>query len=262
MIPLDANNPKQVAGASVIEADLGDLNRKLLIFGGTAIPQWVIDDDGNTYRETAVVNLRRTVLAVAQATVSVGLASIGNDDSTFLFAADVASLSIDDTTQELLLTVQMALQGSKTGIGRFSYQVVADVTTQLTGISGKIRWAQSIFDPSGLTAGEQAQLFSVTANTQQVTIVPGSLFPVTTYTPVAAATLGAPEVEGDLFAVPYQIVGAPYGQDLVVLATISPFFAVPDPVVTQVAGPNPVLLSAATPAVDGVDFLVSSVRIA
>jgi hypothetical protein len=139
--------------------------------------------------------------------------------------------------------------------------VVADVTTQLTGISGKIRWAQSIFDPSGLTAGEQAQLFSVTANTQQVTVVPGSLFPVTTYTPIAAAVLGAPAVEGLMFAVPYQISGAPYGQDLVVLATISPLFVAPDPVIGQVAGPNPVLLSVATPAVDGVDFMVSSQRI-
>ena len=112
MINLDANNPNQVSSARVIQADLGEANRKMLILSGIAIPQWIVNDDDNTYREIATVNLRTTILAVEQATISIGLASIGNDDSTFLFAADSAGLDIDPVSQELLLTVNMALQGS------------------------------------------------------------------------------------------------------------------------------------------------------
>jgi len=113
----------------------------------------------NTYaakHETAEVNLRKTVLAVEQATVTVGLASIGNDDSTFLFATDRAGLDIDPISQELLLNVNMALQGSHTGLARFGYQVAAVVATQTTGISGTIRWAKSIFDPRASNEAKSA----------------------------------------------------------------------------------------------------------
>jgi hypothetical protein len=261
MIQLDANNPAQVAGATVVEADLGQPDRKMIILSGTAIPQWEIDDDGNTYRETAVVNLRRTVLAVEQATVAVGLASIGNDDSTFLFAADSAGLDIDPVSQELLLTVNMALQGSHTGLARFGYQVVAIVTTQATGISGTIRWARDVFDASGLTLGQQAQLFGITANRVDHVAPPGG-FAYDQYTPLASGVPTGFGTDGNDFTMPYEIPGAPYNQPLVVQVQVGSLFQAPDPVAGQTGGPNPVVLTIATPGVTGVDFRIISIVIA
>src|SRR5205809_641119 len=135
MINLDANLNNQVDGAKVIDVQIGEANRRMMIFSGIAKPEWIINDDDHIYRENVVVNLRKTVLAVEQYTVTVGLASIGNDDTTFLFAADTATIDIDEQSQELLLKVDLASQGERTSIGRFGYQVVTVVTTQTTGIS-------------------------------------------------------------------------------------------------------------------------------
>jgi hypothetical protein len=90
------NDPTQVDGGKrVIEASLGEPDRKLVIFSGIAIPNFRVNDDGRDYAESVRVNLRRTVLAIEQATVTVGLASIGNNDTMFHFTADNASLDID-----------------------------------------------------------------------------------------------------------------------------------------------------------------------
>ena len=261
MILLDANNPNQVSSARVIEADLGEANRTMFILSGIAIPQWTIDDDGNTYRETAQVNLRKTVLAVEQATISVGLASIGNDDSTFLFAADSAGLDVDPTSQELLLTVNMALQGSKTGLDRFGYQVVTIVTTQTTGISGTIRWAKSVFDASSASLGDVAQMFQIAANTTQV-INPPNGFSYTQYTPVAYGVTTGFFSDQNGFNVPYEIPGAPYNQPLVVTVELTAFFhATGSAAVGQTAGPKPVILTVVQPGVTGVDFGITSIYI-
>ena len=93
-----------------------------MIFSGIALPEWSVNDDEHVYHEDVTVNLRRTVLAVEQATVTVGLASIGNDDTVFLIAADTARIDTDPQSQELLLKVALALQGEHTGLNRFGYQ--------------------------------------------------------------------------------------------------------------------------------------------
>ena len=258
MINLDANNPDQVSNQRVIEADLGQPNTKMLIISGIAIPQWIVDDDGHTAHETAVVNLRTTVLAVEQATISIGLASIGNDDSTFLFAADSTGLDIDSTSQELILSVNMALQGSKTGLDRFGYQVVTVVTTQVTGISGTIRWDKSLFDASLLTAGVVAQLFQIAANHVDH-IDPPNGFVYDQYTPLAFGVTTGISLDGETFAVPYEIPGAPYNQPLFVTVQIGSLFQSSGvPLAGQVAGPRPVFLTVPAPGVSGVDFLIQA----
>jgi hypothetical protein len=261
MIFLDANNPDHVVNPKVIEAGLFEPNRKMLILSGTAMPNWDVNDDDHTYRETAQVNLRHSVLAVEQATVVVGLASIGNDDTTFLIAADRASLDIDQTSQELLLNVDMALKGEHTGLMRFGYQVVALVTTQQTGISGVIRWSRGLFDPGALNAGQVAQLFQVTANHVDH-IVPPAGFAYDKYTSVApGVTTGLSHDDAD-FIVPYEIPGAPYGQPLVVKVDVGSMFRCQGgPMAAQIAGPNPVVLTIAAPGVSGVDFRVSALVI-
>ena len=151
MIKLDTNLNTHVDNPRVIEATLGQADRKMMIFSGIALPEWSVNDDENVYHEDVEVNLRRTALAVEQATVTVGLASISNDDTVFLIAADTARIDIDPRSQELLLRVALALQGEHTGLNRFGYQVVAVVTTQATGISGTIRWSRDVFDAANQT---------------------------------------------------------------------------------------------------------------
>ena len=256
MIQLDSNIDGQVSGARVIEADLGQANRKMMIFSGIAIPQWEINDDDHTYHETATVNLRRTVLAVEQATISIGLASIGNDDTAFLFAADSAALDIDKNSQELLLNVNMALEGESTSLARFGYQVVTIVTTQTTGISGTIRWTSGVFDASNATPGQVAQMFQVTANHVE-RIIPPTGFAYDKYTPVAFGVTTGFSKDTDGFAVPYEIPGAPYNQSLVIVVNVGALFAsAGPPIAGQIAGPNPVVLTIAQPGVAGVDFRV------
>lgn len=261
MIFLDANNPDHVGNPRVIEVGLFEPNRKMLILSGMALPEWSVNDDDHTYRETAQVNLRHTVLAVDQASVVVGLASIGNDDTTFLIAADRTSLDIDPNSQELLLTVDMALQGEHTGLNRFGYQVVALVTTQQTGISGVIRWNRGLFDPGGLSAGQIAQLFQITANHVDH-FVPPAGFAYDKYTPVAyGVTSGLSHDTAD-FIVPYEIPGAPYGQPLVVKVDVGSLFQCQgSPGAGQISGPNPVVLTVAAPGVSGIDFRVSAMII-
>jgi hypothetical protein len=259
MIPLDANNPDHVAGKRVIEAELGQANRKMMIFSGIAIPDFHINDDDRNYSEHVVLNLRKPILAVEQATVTVGLASFGNDDTLFLIACDNVNVDVDPVSQELLLTADLVLRGEGTGLARFGYQVVAVVTTQATGISGSIRWATSVFDASRLNSGQVAQMFNITANHLEH-IVPPSGFAYDKYTPVATGVTTGFSKSGQDFVVPYEIPGAPYNQALVVRVEIGNMFASSTPPLAgQTAGPNPVSLTVAHPGVTGVDFRVSQI---
>ena len=249
----------EVANPKMIESHLDQPNRKLLIFSGTACPGWRVNDDGHTSQEEVTVNLRYTVLAVEQATVTVGLASFGNDDSVFLIAADSAQMDIDSISQELLLKVSIALQGDDTGLMRFGYQAVAVVTTQATGISGTIRWSRDIFaspDPALVP-----QMFQITANHVE-RVTPPQGFAFDKYTPIASGvTTGFSNVGND-FAVPYEIPGAPYNQPLVVTVTVGPLFqCTGTPVAGQTNGANPVVLTVSQPGVTDVDFRVSTIVI-
>lgn len=261
MIELDSNNNTQVDHPRVIEATLGQADRKMMIFSGIALPEWSVNDDEHVYREEVTVNLRRTVLAVEQATVTVGLASFSNDDTVFLIAADTAQVDVDPRSQELLLKVALALQGEHTGLNRFGYQVVAVVTTQATGISGTIRWSRDVFDASHQTAGQIAQMFQITANRVE-RVTPPQGFAFDRYTPVAFGVTKGFSHTGNDFAVPYEIPGAPYNQPLVVRVEVGAgFHSNGTPVAGQVGGPNPVLLTVARPGVTGVDFRVSAIVI-
>jgi len=256
MIELDSNINTQVDNPRVIESTLGQANRKMMIFSGIALPEWSVNDDEHVYHEEVTVNLRRTVLAVEQATVTVGLASIGNDDTVFLIAADTARIDIDQDSQELILKVALALQGEHTGLNRFGYQVVAVVTTQTTGISGTIRWSREIFDAANQTPGQIAQMFQITANRVE-RVTPPQGFAFDRYTPVAFGVTTGFSHTTDEFLVPYEIPGAPYNQPLVVRVEVGAGFRASGvPLAGQISGPNPVVLTVALPGITNVDFRV------
>ncbi len=261
MIELDSNINTQVDNPRVIEATLGQSDRKMMIFSGIALPEWSVNDDEHVYHEDVTVNLRRTVLAVEQATVTVGLASIGNDDTVFLIAADTARIDIDPQSQELLLKVALALQGEHTGLNRFGYQVVVIVTTQATGISGTIRWSRDVFDAANQTPGQIAQMFQITANRVE-RVTPPQGFASDRYIPVAFGVTTGFSHNTDEFLVPYEIPGAPYNQPLVVRVEVGAGFGASGrPLAGQISGPNPVVLTVANPGVTGVDFRVSAIVI-
>lgn len=261
MIELDSNINTQVDNPRVIEATLGQSDRKMMIFSGIALPEWSVNDDEHVYHEDVTVNLRRTVLAVEQATVTVGLASIGNDDTVFLIAADTARIDTDPQSQELLLKVALALQGEHTGLNRFGYQVVVVVTTQATGISGTIRWSRDVFDAANQTPGQIAQMFQITANRVE-RVTPPQGFAFDRYIPVAFGVTTGFSHDTDEFLVPYEIPSAPYNQPLVVRVEVGAGFrANGSPVAGQVSGPNPVVLTVANPGITSVDFRVSAIVI-
>jgi hypothetical protein len=257
-ITLDVNDSSQVASASLLQFDTGVANQQAVIFSGIAIPSFGVHDDSTIARDTVIVNLRFTVLAVVQATISLGLASISNDDSSFLFATDAASLAIDNTTQELLLQVNAAVSGDPSALLRFGYQVVVIAGTQVTGISGTIRFGKDVFDASKITTGQEQQLFLVSADTQTVLPPPpGGSFGQIQNNPVAFGTITGMSVSGNDFNVTYNIPGAPYNQQLFVIVQAGPLFTPSQQTSTgQTGGPSPVVLTVAQPSVSGVDFRI------
>jgi hypothetical protein len=263
MIPLDANDANQVASSNVIRTTIATPDEEMVICSGIAIPEWNTFEDDYIAYETAIINLRETVLAIKQATVSVGLASIGNGNTKFEFAINETSLTVDPTTQEMILSVDMALMGNPSALDRFSYQVVARVTKQVTGIDGTINWTSALFDASGLSPTEVAQLFQVSAGTSAyIPAPPGKGFGSTVYTPRAFGTTGALMNNNGNFVLPYTIPGAPYGVNLTVTVGINPAFASGrQNIAQQISGPNPVVLTVTNPGVSGVNFNIGYVNV-
>lgn len=263
MIQLDSADHTQVDSVSRIEIDVaGQPNQKMVILSGIARPEWEVTDDDHLYGETVDINLRETVLAVVSATASVGLASIYNNNTKFQFGCNSTSLSADPKTQQLHLTVDVALRGDFSILNRFGYQVVALVTTQSTGISGTIRWSKSLFDPSHLSVGQQQALFLIAANEVTVSPPSGGGFGSTTYRNVANGSIGGIISDSDDFITSYNIPGAPYNQPIVVTILLTDVFTPLTP-----AGPSPnagppVILTVTKPAVSGGDFRIyaSNVR--
>ncbi len=96
--------------------------------------------------ETAVTNL--------------GLASIENDETNFLFAVDSGQLELEAGSGELILRVVAAILD----IHRFSYQIVAHVRRVRAQISGVIGVPVEIRELGQLSEAELAAAFEITAN--------------------------------------------------------------------------------------------------
>ena len=130
-------NPDQVISADVLDILLGDPQSHLLIFGGIGLVNFGSDNGPN--RDTVRVRLGRTIAqlpADGQWSATVGLASIGNTESDFIFATDKVDIDLDpDGT--LVLTSDLAVQGDESGLNRFSYQlnvIVQAVQPQLIAL--------------------------------------------------------------------------------------------------------------------------------
>jgi hypothetical protein len=255
-----------VTSTSVIQADLGD-NLNLLVISGIAIPNWFIDDWGRLYFQDFLVHLGVYALNLTQSSVVVALCSIRNNNSSFTFALNDASVALSSDTGELLLTVNAALSGARTELDRFSYQIVATVEPVVPKITGTIAWPTELWNPPSLDAAViQAQL-AILAN-QFVPGTPGSFgSSVTvakgTITSVVVLDLPTPGKLGQLTPTciaNYEIDNPPLYAPLSVVVTPSSIFKAASGSaigVAQVSGPLQFSLTTTTSTIE-CDFRIGA----
>jgi hypothetical protein len=256
MLVLDARNPAQVDSATVIDADLGVGGRRLIVASGIAVYGWTIDTD-ETARGEVRVNLGIFARELEQASPYVGLASIGADESAYVFAIDQARVDLDPATGELSLYAKTALMGEAVWFWRFGYQVVATVVRATTEISGSVTWPVGLFRPQSEDIGLVAPHLSVIANRYEQK-PGGGLFPfIESLTPVTPGAIISVDIRDDVVVAKYRIDHPPMGMPLKVTANLSgPFHAQPGVSIGRIAGPEVFTLSPANPS-ETVDFGVS-----
>ncbi len=259
---LHAKNPTEVASEGTIEFPAANGNQKVLVFSGIALPAIGTDDEDDIGRPRVFVRLGRFVRNLIQPTsVTVGLASISNDESAFTIATDTALLARDDVTGELFLDVSCGLSGDGTYINRFGYQAVCVIEEDTFRIRGHIVWPHDLRDSSqdtpdilnkGVLGIRAGGLISVPGST------PGS-FGTTKWEPYGTGSITNLARTGDGWDASYEIVNLPPATPITVLVDILPGFA-PNAASlagSRTSGPDPVVLSGGTPEVDDENFRVT-----
>jgi hypothetical protein len=174
------------------------------------MPEYFVDG-GDIQREDVTVDLGVDVTDVLGYTATVGLASIQNDDSSFLFATD--SVEIDAPDGHLFLKVRIAVSGDQSYVHRFSYQAHVKAVIDEPIITGTIRWAEGIE-----THSRQAGLFMVTANLMHQD--PAALGP--TFEKVATGWVNVAMLKGAMYEATYTILNPLLHEDLYVITEIVP----------------------------------------
>jgi hypothetical protein len=260
---LHAQNPNEVASATVLDADLGVGNRHLLVMSGIAIYDWVIDTD-EIARGEVRVKLGVYARELEQASPFVGLASISNDETEFGFAVDQAEVQLDQDTGELSLYARTAVYGEWSGFNRFAYQVVATVVRVGSFIDGTIVWPTSLMRPPSNDPATVAPHLSVVANKHEVAPASGGLFgPTEKLTPITAGLIHSLSVGRTECKAEYRIDNPPMAMPLKVTLGVGPGFAPnpPAPVVWgQTSGPQVFTLHPNYPS-ETVDFSIGTLFI-
>jgi len=256
---LHAQDSNEVASATTIDADLGVHNRHLLVMSGIAIYNWRIDTDEVQYGEVRV-KLGVYARELEQASPYVGLATIANGESEFVFAVYRARVDLDPDTGELSLHVNTAVQGEWSEFYRFGYQVVATVVRVGTFVEGTIAWPTSLMRPPSNDPSTVASNLTVTANHREMTS-PGEQFGATErLTPVTPGTIDALRVHDDVCQAHYRIDNPPMAMPLKVTVAVDPGFApgAGGPVVAaRVHGPDVFMLDPFDVS-EVVDFAISA----
>ncbi len=255
----------QVSSASSLEVLAGDPAARLMIFSGIAAPNITSDgtDLEDLVRDDVIVKLGVSISAIGESVVQVGLASISNDESAFVFAIESTGLERDPATSELQLRVQAAVMGDETGLHRFSYQIVARVTKVDSQIAGNIRVPRNLLDLGNKSQSEVEATFRVTANRMEKTPRPPGAPPAfvdVKWIKVATGRLVNVAGAGDDSFVEYVVDGCPLNTDLYVEVEVSGELEGLSAV--QQTGPRPVHLTSIAPAVSGVNFVVVKLPIA
>jgi hypothetical protein len=122
---LHASDPAEVASASSLDVLLGEPSRHMLIFTGLAQSKTGSNtEDWPPTRDKVYVKFGRFVAQDpkdGEWSATVGLASISNGDSDYVFATDSVKVERDNSS-ELQLVVDTAALGQDSAIHSFSYQ--------------------------------------------------------------------------------------------------------------------------------------------
>jgi hypothetical protein len=224
-----------VAGHSIVQATMPD-GRALIVMSGTAVPEFRVNDTDNVHQCACIVKLHQLGDSMEQSTVHVGLASIGNDDTKWVFADDSARLVVDPSTREVELVVNLATLGGTSILHRFSYQVVMVNKPVPAEIAGTLTWDTARFrppstDPIALDPG-----FKITANRfgadgQPIPFATGSIAEVQIGDPNCQAiyTIQNPPVSVNLHVIvecpilsPLVMRASPPGVDTLQLTPLAP----------------------------------------
>jgi hypothetical protein len=253
-IELSRINKDHVTSWQHIETPLVDPSQRMHIMSGIAVPRWEVNDDDKIYRDLCIVSLGVTIPDFIQAACQVGLASVSNGESSFLFALDDSWAEPDQDTGELKLKVNLAVNGEKSSLARFGFQIVVLGGNRITGVSGHVRWLRDIFDPGTLTDGRNLLLVNAFILETINPGIPGS-FAFDKLTPIGSTIPGEIHLDGDDFSVPYAFEHLPLGVNMRFTVTLSQAFA-SNCSAGQISGPNPVKLTPTHLSETGVDFRV------
>lgn len=255
-IVLSVLDPQQVSSPTSFDVLIGEPAQRLLICSGIAIPEFWTNHDEEVNRTEIVVKLGVYVSSLDRAVAEVGLASIANDETSFIFALDEATVEVEPGSGELQLRVKAALLGEETYIHRFGYQVVAHVHRVRARISGTILVPREILDIEGWQPADTAALFEITANTVEMLPPPPGGFATEKLTAVAFGYTSAQRSSQAANFVDYAIDGCPFNIPLRVEVQLAGQLAIAGVAVGQTAGPRPALLTNTDPDASGVDFAV------
>jgi hypothetical protein len=257
---LDARDPQQVASATVLDADLGVGNRHLLVMSGIAIYGWTIDTDETAHGEARVL-LGVYARELEQATPFVGLASISNDETAFVFATDSARVDLNPETGELSLYLRTAVMGEWSGFNRFAYQVVATVVRVGSSISGTITWPKTLMKPPSNDPATVAPHLTVVANRHELTPPSGLFGPMDKLTPLVPGAILSVSVGRSECQATYRIDNPPMAMPLKVTLGVGSGFApvaAGTVVAGQTSGPDVFTLSPFSPS-ETIDFAIGQI---
>lgn len=250
------NAPDEVVSAKVIDADLGVGNRRLIVASGIVLVSWRYDSD-ETFRGQERVWLDIYARELEQWSAFVGLASIANAESAFVFATDTARVEMNEGSGELSLVIDTALMGEWSALNRLSYQVVATVVRVGTAITGTISWATSVFRPQTEDPAPIQRLLSVVANHHEV-ITPDSGFAYERLTPVTPGVIERVTVGPERCSATYRIANPPMALPLKVTLSVHEGFggSDPPPLAGRVGGPDVFTLNPSH-STEVVDFAIA-----
>jgi hypothetical protein len=262
-IKLDAGTspPLGVANPTSLTMYVGDPPRELLIFNGTAIPEYRVGKDLE-HREVRV-RLGAIVAVPFVSTATASLATISNDNSDFIFATDTASVDID-TDGTLLLHVAIGGLGDPSELMRFSYQVHVLTDPVTAKVSGLISWDRKFGDPTIAATKGGHPMFSVTAG-QTVTTPgpPGATdggFGGTVFEPASPPGFSTPPaLTADRWVAAYEIDNVPLNSTLQIVPELLGGALVGPPAGYLAAAgflpvPRNVMLTPSAPSAASVDF--------
>jgi len=264
--------------AQMIDVFLGQPNNHMLIFSGIAKPEWEsYNQDFN--KELVVIHLDQTVDAILQSAATVGLASIHNTDSDFLFATDEAWVE-RDVQGRVAIKCRVVVQGDYSLLSRFSYYATVIASIDEPYVAGVIQWRPDEVGSHGpppqlvasISPGARVPpvppLFEISAMRSVFLPLSGSAFAVPTQLAFTYETRTFSQQDG-LMQVPYTLrlggvpaaVGDPFELVGAVLAGAFPAARNPQLRLEQISGPRPIALSGSHLHENGVNWRVLPVEI-